>query len=420
MTTKAETVVFGPFYRGVNNRLDDYTLGSESEEDHDAVRQAVNVFLTDKGRLKRRQGHSLLESATDAHSLFASDNDVLFAAGTALRRFDPVAGASSALRTDLTAGQPVAYVEVNGETFYSNSVQTGRVLSGADREWGVRPPSGLLNLSTTAGALPTGRYQILATFTNAHGDESGTGLAAGIDVASPQGVSIAAIPQPVSAEVTAINLYCTQPNGDEFYLLASVAVGVTSYQLLVLPMLGRRLATQHLTQLPPGNVLAYTNGVIYSAVGRAVFHTIPLAYGLCNRAKNFLMFPDAVRIMAGVSDGLYVATEARTYFLAGTDPKVMVQREVLPYGAAFGSLARTMRADIWTWYSDKGQVLAGPGGEVKNLQEKELALDPATTGASLHWEVDGMKQIVSLTNAGGFGANASVGDFVEMEVRRKA
>jgi hypothetical protein len=31
-----------------------------------------------------------------------------------------------------------------------------------------------------------------------------------------------------------------------------------------------------------------------------------------------------------------------------------------------------------------------------------------------------MKQIVSLTNAGGFGANASVGDFVEMEVRRKA
>jgi len=38
-----DTVTFGPFLKGVNNRLDDYALKS------DMLRQAVNVWLTDTG-----------------------------------------------------------------------------------------------------------------------------------------------------------------------------------------------------------------------------------------------------------------------------------------------------------------------------------------------------------------------------------
>lgn len=38
-----DTLTYGPFLKGVNNRLDDYALKP------DMLRQAINVWLTDTG-----------------------------------------------------------------------------------------------------------------------------------------------------------------------------------------------------------------------------------------------------------------------------------------------------------------------------------------------------------------------------------
>lgn len=406
-------VSFGPFVKGVNNRLDDHALAP------DMLRQAVNVWLTDTGRLKRRQGHEAIYAAADSRSLYATELDLLFASGANLLRYDPDLDTATTLRSDLAADDVVAYTEVNGETFYSSSTAMGRVLAGAHREWGVENPPGLPTLSAVSGAMYAGSYQVVTTFTNGNGEESGAGLATAITLAAGQGVQISGIPQPASAEVAQVNIYGTAHNGDVFYHLVSLPVGATSYTLLTPPSMGRRLKTQFMTRLPHGRVLASAMGRIFSATGRYVFHTLPISNILCDRSKNWLMFPADVTVMAGVKDGLYVVAD-KTYFITpGADGALAPPREVLPYGGAFGSLAMTPEGN-WLWYSDRGVVLAGDGGEVRLLQEKQLSLGVAEVGATLYLEIDGMKQVVSLSQPKGFSTNAEAGSFVDMEVRRKA
>ena len=407
--SKESATTLGPFVKGVNNRLGDHEL------DNDMLRQAENVVLTDAGRVKLRPGHELIQPATEAHSLFATENDVLFAAGSALNRYDADADVVTALRNDL-GPTPVACTEVNGETFYSTDIVRGRVKSGAHRGWGVDNPPGLPVLTAVSGALPAGRYQVFVTFTNSYGEESGSGLAEAIELADNQGIAITGIPQPISGEVSFVNLYCTPQNGDVFYLLANLAIGITSYTVLTGPVLGRQCKTQFLVPLPFASALAYAMGRIFGVSDKYVFYTEPLAYGLCDRRKNWLPFVSEPTLIAGVEDGLYICAD-KTYFWNGE-----ALREILPYGAAFGSLAPLPDNDewAWTWYSDRGQVFAGNSGQVKNLQETMLAPESALRGASMLYEADGMKQVVSLFQTSGIEADAKATSFVSMEVRRKA
>lgn len=418
-----DLVALGPFTKGVNNRRVDHALGSAGQFGgvaNDMLRSAVNVEIDDTGRVSRREGYSVVyDPAEPLHSGFECPAGVLFAEGRALKLLNPDTGVVTLLRADLALGQPVAYVEVNGETYYSNGVVTGKVVNGAARQWGVELPSGLPSLSAISGALPAGVYQVAVTFENASGEESGSGLAVTVDLAENQGIDIVDIPGPLGVEVAKVNVYCSAANGDVLFRIAQLQPGISSFKLLVASFEGARLATQFLAPLPPGRVLASANGRIYSGYDNVVFYTEPLAYGLCRPSTNFLLFPAPVRVMAGVSDGLYVVAD-QTYFLSGSDPAKFESRVVLPYSGAFGSAAQIpTEPDAWVWYGDRGLVTARAGGQVKAVQEEQLALDPAVKGASLHVEQDGKRQIISLSAPASYASSAAAQGFVDMEIRRK-
>lgn len=411
-----DLAVFGPFTKGVNNRLSDSALGS------DMLRQAVNCYLDDAGRLRRRDGCTRVETAADGHSLYAGDEGVFFVDGAALRAYNTEVGTVASLRTDLTAAARMAWLGVNGEVYYSNGHQRGKIRDGTPREWGVEVPAGLPALAAGAGVLPPGRYEVLCTFSNDEGEESGAGRSAGITLATDGSIQAGTLPQPTSAEVVAINVYMTPTNGaGVFYRAGSVAVGTTSVTLATFDP-AKELKTQFMVPPPAGNVLAYAGGRIFVADGKIVWYTEPYATGRCAVQRNFMLFKDDVTLMAGTKNGLYIAA-GKTYFMSAADPATAELDVRMPYGAAFGSLAPMptyAEAEAkWTWRSDRGQVVADENGKITNLQDAQLVLDPCATGASVLVEVDGMKQIVSLgVPKADFAAEAR--DFVEMEVRRRA
>jgi hypothetical protein len=411
-----DLAVFGPFTKGVNNRLSDSALGG------DMLRQAINCYLDDAGRLHRRDGHARVETAADGHSLYAGDEGVFFVDGTALRAYSTEADTVVSLRTDLTASAKMAWLEVNGEMYYSNGHQRGKLRNGALREWGVEVPAGLPALTAAAGMLPPGRYEVLCTFSNDEGEESGAGRSIGITLASDGAIQASILPQPTAAGVVAVNVYMTPTNGaGVFYRAASVVVGTTAVTLTTFDP-AKELKTQFIVPPPAGNVLAYAGGRFFIADGKIVWYTEPYALGRCAIQRSFLMFKDDVTLMAGTKNGLYVAA-GKTYFMSAADPATAELDVRLPYGAAFGSLApMPMYAEAeakWTWRSDRGQVIADENGKITNLQEAQLVLDSCATGASALIEVDGMKQIVSLGVPKADSA-AEARDFVEMEVRRRA
>jgi len=408
-------VEFGPFTKGVNNRLQDHELTG------DRLRQGVNLRLRDTGRLERRSGFSQVRAAVSkTHSLYTlPDYGLLFVDGTELVRYDPDTGSALILRGDMSPSAPVGYTTPpGGDVYYSDGRVTGRVLQGQNTPWGIAPPSGVPTLTPITGALPEGRYQVAFTYIDASGEESGAGLASSVQISAGYGIRVTGIEPPTTPGVTTLAVYISPPNGEVFYHAADLSTSATQFDYLTPSATGRALRTQFITPPPPGNVLAYCAGRIYIANGNTVWYTEPLQYGRCRRASNFLLFPKHVTLMAGVKDGLYVAAD-QTYFLDGTDPSAMAPRVVLPFGAAFGSLAAIPKPDTWTWYSDRGIVQATTGGQVKELQADELFLDAATFGASLYMEEQGVKQIISVTKPQGIAAVAAASSFVEMEVRRK-
>ena len=411
-----DLATYGPFLKGVNNRLPDAALAA------DMLRQAVNCTLDDAGRLKRRSGFDRLQVSADGHSLNAGDEGVFFVDGALLRSYNADLNSLSSIRSDLTIAAPMAWLPVNGEIYYSNAHQRGKIRSGALRDWGVEVPAGLPVLSTATGVLPEGRYEVLCTFVNEDGEESGAGLSTGITLASAAAIAVAGVPQPVSAEVVSVRVYMTPHNGEGvFYLAATLPVGMTSTTLTSF-FPSKELKTQFLVPPPAGNVLAYAGGRLFVASGRIVWYTEPFAYGLCAVYRNFMMFTADVTLMAGTKNGLYIAAD-KTYFLSDADPDKAELRTIAPYGAAFGSLAplpsQATASGVWTWRSDRGQVVADEAGGITNLQEAQLALRPCATGASVLLEEDGRKQIVSL-GVPRTDSSAEARDFVEMEVRRRA
>jgi len=405
---------YGPFTRGVNNRLQDHEISN------DRLRQAVNVRLRDTGLVERRSGYALHRAAAvKTHSGYTvPDFGLVFVDGHSMILRNPDTGSESVLRTDMAANQPVAYVTPpGGIVYYSDGAVTGRIAAGEDQPWGIAPPSGVPALSAITGALPPGRYQVALTYIDLGGEESGSGLTAELTVTANHGIRIAGIPAPVTVGVSKVALYVSTANGEMLYHAADLALGVTQFDYITASATGRALKTRYITPPPAGRVLAYSGGRIYIADGPIVWYTEPIQYGRCRKASSFLQFPADVSIMSGVAGGLYVASD-KTYWLAGTDPQTFTSKIVLEFGAAPHTLTALPEPDTWMWYSDRGMVQAGPGGAIKELQHAELFLDAANTGASLYMEEEGIKQIVSVTQPKNIAAVAASSSYVDMEVRR--
>ena len=117
--------------------------------------------------------------------------------------------------------------------------------------------------------------------------------------------------------------------------------------------------------------------------------------------------------------GVYVATADKTFWLSGLDvDQVERVSELLPYGAIEGSAARMENGNDIAWFSVRGLVIGTQDGQVKNMQEENIAVGAAQAGATLYREQDGMRQLVAAVS-GAQESRAAANSFMTMEVVRK-
>ena len=405
-------ITLSGFPKGMSN------LGAPYALPEGACRNAVNVDFDDAGKSRLRQGSTLKYAAADCDSLWSNGTITLFREGGSLKELlRDSAGVYSArtLRTGLSAGYRIVFLDVNGEVYWSNGVTNGRIRSGIDGPWGVeRPPRQPVLAAQNAGGMFAGQYQVAITYLATDGEEGGTGLAATVTVAAGGGISLSAIPQP-SLGAT-IRVYCSMADGDVLYRHSDYPAGTGT---IVLGAFQSDLAIE--TQLgyppPPGTGLELYNGRIYIAQGTVLWPTDPFRYGLYRPHESFFPFTDEIRMHAAVSDALYVATATRTYLLSGIDTEGLRQREVLPYGAPAGVATRLPETDRIAWFSHRGWVVAGAGGAVKNLMEERNAVAEFARAATLYRESGGLKQLVAVAQAGEPPAGQAT-DYTDYEIAR--
>jgi hypothetical protein len=401
------------------------TRAADHELKDDELRNAVNVDITPEGKLRRRKDGTLVQSGTDPHSLWSpgptSENGYYVEGNTLVRAHLGADGTLTkyVLASNMVAGRRCAFLDLDGVVYYSNGAQNGRIVNGVRKAWGVEVPAGFpVAVSVSNGLLQSGAYKVACTFLVGEEEGGVNFVSQGTAVTAGQALQVSAIPQPVSAEVTGIRLYCSKPNGAQLYRIADLAVGTTSFLITTVEDTGKELSTQFMGPPPVGDMLAYYNGRIYIANGPVVAYTEPLGYGLFAWSRNFLLFGEDVTLLASVDDGLYVAAD-KTFFLSGPTPNEFVRKDILPYGAVKYTASYDTQGDAVSWFSHRGLVVGGPSGQVKNVQEERVGVDRYLDGASFLREAEGLRHVVTVLNRSQMASGLAVSDYAEAEIRRK-
>lgn len=403
----------GRFPLGMNNVLDARELGLK------ALRNAENVDVDKTGLLRRRDGYTLL-TAGYAHSAF-SEEDWPFGLAVVngqLTKLTDVGGSivQASLRA-MAETAPVSYAVMNDRIYYSNGLVTGSLdASGVEIGWGIEEPGGQPLVTTSgSGGFTAGKYQVAIVFVSPSGEESGAEETVEIQVPENAGIMLSTIPQPVGVGYR-VRIYCSPPNGDVLYEMATIPAGVLTYFLTNSPP-GRVIETLLYSRVPPCTHVRAFKGRLWFVIDDTVFYTDALRYGLYRLHLNYYRFPDRINMFEVVEDGFYVGTAKHTHFLKGTDPAKMVSTVVELHGAVAGTGLQVRGADfgdkvpqgpVVVWWTNKGSLVRGePGGNVVPLTEGRLSLPQYAAGATMFRELRGMKHLVSTLrdpNGSGFSA----------------
>lgn len=398
----------GPWPLGIDNVSPEGALPvNEFGTRPTALRDAVNTDLSTLGHPRRRAGYTAATPGTLMHSLWAHDDCPfgLVVDDGVLHAVDNAGGVQS-LGTAV-GGAPLSYELIAGRVYFSNRSTSGLVDADLQvHDWAPEHPPGQPDVAASSGlALPEGQYQVAVTFVDALGRESGTGLAAAVEVAADGAVELTNIPQPLAA--IAVNIYLTGPNDQVLRLHSTLAPGITA-ATLGHQADGRALGTQFLSAMPAGQHTCLFNGRHVVAEGRYLRWSPPMRYGMTDRARHVMPFPARIDLVVpagggGRSPGLYVASGNRTYWLAGDDPEAWSLQICRSAGAVPGVClvpsAATMSesaGDQPVWLARDGQFVVGDAyGNVRAFRDGTAAVPDADRAAMLYRERDGLNQVVA-------------------------
>lgn len=381
-----KTLPKGPFL-GINNRLPDFDLHVGGQKPGDFLSAADNVDIDNGGNILRRKAAELIQPMTGAHSLF---NGLMVRASVLYGVTLPTY--SEALLKMLGSDAAMSYVAFNGDTYFSNGLDSGRVRAGAVYPIGLPLPSEPV-VTTIAGDLFAGFYQVAVSYFNdVTGEEGGVGPSENYELGAVGGLRInlpAATPG-----ATHVNVYVSTVNGGIPFLQTSVVAGTASVDITTL-VIGREAVQRYEAPLPAGTLFMH-NGALCSFDGSNIYRGTPYRPGYHIPSESRIPFTDEVTNAVSAQNGLYVTTTKMTYWLLGEDladaQKVV---DVLPYGGVKGTAFTSPDKTIYGWFGAKGVVIATPAGEVEAVMADNIDLTPPASGVSAIFETRGYRRVVS-------------------------
>lgn len=407
----------GPWPVGMNNRVQDYALPTGKDGRVIALRNAVNVDVDDAGLLDRRSGYAKSYAGIATHSGFSCGLGTFFVEGATLKKLN-ADNTATTLFVGVT-GKQCSYEEFNNIVYFSDGVISKKIHADFSvTQWGMDVPAAPL-LSGIAGVFGAGTYIGAITFITATGAESGASEYRSVKLADNSGVKFDSLPTSSDPLVTKLRLYLSPPNSKILFLVAEVSVGTLTHSISAGRYdTGQPLSLQFVTRPPPGRIIREFRGRMYIADGATLWYTEPGAPDHIRLADNFFQFTDPITVFEPVLGGLWVVAD-KTYFYPGTGPDNFTQAVVLDYGAVFGTSRRIPNSNDVMWYSARGAVMGTQDGQIKNLQEENVATETGSSGATLIRETDGVRQFIASIRDPITSPMASQG-FLEMEVIRKA
>ena len=146
---------------------------------------------------------------------------------------------------------------------------------------------------------------------------------------------------------------------------------------------------------PVGHHLAVMGGYMLIAEDNVLWVSEEFDYSAFNLANRYMDLIDRIVMVRVVNDGVWVATQSRTFFLSGLEPEKWAIAVTVPYGVQEYSSTEEavpesrigiqtpqgIQGNGYLWLSDRGVCWGGPGGQFINLTERKI--DPADLAGNI-------------------------------------
>lgn len=379
------TQPIGPFL-GLNNRLQDSALHVQDKGDF--LSSADNVDIDDSMRLRRRDGYTLVQSMTGAHSVFKN----FLVRDSVLYSFTLNPYAETLVKI-LASNAKMSYVEHNNSVYYSNGTDSGRIEEGLRFPWALPTPD-IPTCSTVSGTLPAGFYQIaIAYYNNVTGEEGGASASNNYELTATGAIRVT-LPTTSIAGATHINVFVSKINGDIPALYTTVAVGTATVDITHTNTTRAENLT-YVEPMPACTRLFFHMGRLCGVSGEYLYYSEPYRLGYYHPVGGFIRFESDISIAQPNQMGVYVAAN-KTFWIPGDlDTPDAPISDVLPYGAVPGTEFEFPDKRLVGWFGKKGFVLATTQGEVSCDMGDHVDPTLPASGTAIVFERNGYRGVYS-------------------------
>ena len=381
-------------------------VDTDYEVQSDNMVVADNIDITREFKPKRRVGY-VQKHVDTVNAAMTVDDGFFYISGATLKRYKGPSDVSS-IRADLTRNDILVGTRFGDYMYYSNGVQTGvyDFVSETSRMIGIDRPAPVIASPLNAGQMRAGRYQIVCTFVRDDGLESGASPHIAVDLEDNDGINITSLPTTSASNISFVNIYCTTADGTQYFLAATVEEGTTSTTISTDPInFQKELVNQFVQKIPGFTSVEYFRGHMIYATGNILITSLPYGFELYDPRFDFITIDASeIRMLATVSQGIYVGTEEATYFLSGNTVRDFNFEKVHDSPVVRGT-RRYVKAEyvgvessedlIPMWVTQEG-ICVGTGGTVTNVTSPNIDFPAVIRGSGVFRRVDGQNHYLAV------------------------
>lgn len=306
-----------PVIAGMDNAREDEALERGGDNPSLHVRDALNLDISDTGRISMRQGMSLQtekpfkwlwQSSLHGDSFASLQGDWV--------KVDPQSWTHEILIAGAGQGQLKHIVLNNQVLMCSDSGLFSYDGRKAQRFTLDTPPAPYVSIDQS-GSLHEGQYSFAVSWLR-NGAESGLSEISAVQCTG-QGNALVAFPLCVDQSISHVRLYASEAGGGELRRVEDYPISTDHVQIPLLSALGHATTTQYLDPIPQGKYLNLWRGRLITVRANVLYFSQALAFHLCDMRYSFIQLPQRITFAEPVDGGIWVGQTDHTVFLRGAD-----------------------------------------------------------------------------------------------------
>lgn len=369
---------------GMNNVADDDALQVGGDTPRLFVRDALNVDITETGRISLRKGASKV-TELNFKNIWQSPlhKDVFATLGDQLVKLNPINWQYEVLATIGTGH--VNFKVINNLVYIAGVIEIYTYNGISIQPLTIDTPASPLLNTIEGGSLKTGSYNIAISWLRGQQESALSQLSIINDDQPSNGYDQLSfsiqvnLPYCLDQSITNVRIYVTDRNGSELLHYQDFPIQTASITISNTDQLGMSARFKGLSPMRSGRYLKYWQGRLITADKNILRFSEPMAYHLHDERFGFVVMPQKITFILPVDGGIWVGQVTHVVFLTGNKPQDMTFQAKTSHAPVPDSAIEIDSNDIGSdisqggnatalWLAENGYVLGTSSGQIIELQ----------------------------------------------------